>query len=161
MRVLFVWSDLKASMSRSTFWASPWTRMWFWNFLRASSSSMLWKSISSTTQLRGKTIHGTKMTGCSQISHFMCGNSQFLIAWFVHLIRSWFWRYSKLKSQWYSLQDIPVELLLSIAQKFPDHLPAEALPLKKEVSHADRRVGDEPSLGQVLDAFFWLPESST
>lgn len=46
-----VWSNLKASMSRSTFWASPWTRMWFWNFLRASSSSMPWKSISSTTQL--------------------------------------------------------------------------------------------------------------
>lgn len=45
------WSYLKASMSRSTFWASPWTRMWFWNFLSASSSSMLWKSISSTTQL--------------------------------------------------------------------------------------------------------------
>lgn len=48
------WSYLKASMSRSTFWASPWTRMWFWNFLRASSNSMPWKSISSTTQLAHK-----------------------------------------------------------------------------------------------------------
>lgn len=44
-------SHLKASMSLSTFWASPWTRTWAWNFLRASSSSMPEKSISSTTQL--------------------------------------------------------------------------------------------------------------
>lgn len=45
-------SYLKASMSRSTFWASPCTRMCAWNLRRASSSSMLEKSISSTTQLR-------------------------------------------------------------------------------------------------------------
>lgn len=44
-------SYLKASMSRSTFCASPCTRMWAWNFRRASSSSMPEKSISSTTQL--------------------------------------------------------------------------------------------------------------
>lgn len=44
-------SHLKASMSLSTFCASPWTRTWAWNFLRASSSSMPEKSISSTTQL--------------------------------------------------------------------------------------------------------------
>lgn len=43
--------DLNASMSRSTFWASPWTRMCAWNLRRASSSSMAEKSISSTTQL--------------------------------------------------------------------------------------------------------------
>lgn len=46
-------SYLKASIRRSTFWASPWTRMWAWNFLSASSSSMPEKSISSTTQLEG------------------------------------------------------------------------------------------------------------
>lgn len=46
------WPYLKASMSRSTFWASPCTRMCAWNLRRASSSSMLEKSISSTTQLR-------------------------------------------------------------------------------------------------------------
>lgn len=39
-------------MSRSTFWASPCTRIWAWNLRRASSSSMAEKSISSTTQLR-------------------------------------------------------------------------------------------------------------
>lgn len=44
-------SYLKASISRSTFCASPCTRMWAWNFRRASSSSMPEKSISSTTQL--------------------------------------------------------------------------------------------------------------
>lgn len=42
---------LKASISRSTFCASPWTLMCAWNFLSASSSSIAEKSISSTTQL--------------------------------------------------------------------------------------------------------------
>lgn len=44
-------AHLKASMSLSTFCASPCTRTWAWNFLKASSSSMPEKSISSTTQL--------------------------------------------------------------------------------------------------------------
>lgn len=39
-------------MSLSTFWASPWTLIWAWNFLRASSRSIPEKSISSTTQLK-------------------------------------------------------------------------------------------------------------
>jgi len=43
---------LKASIKRSTFWASPCTRMWDWNFRKASSSSIPEKSISSTTQLQ-------------------------------------------------------------------------------------------------------------
>ena len=65
------------------------------------------------------------------------------------------------KQESYLLQDIPVELFLSIAEKLPDHLPAQALPLQKEVRDTDRRVGDEPSLSQVLNAFFWLPEWHT
>ena len=53
---------LKASMSLSTFWASPWTRIWAWNFRRASSSSVPEKSISSTTQLRDKDRTGIRNT---------------------------------------------------------------------------------------------------
>lgn len=56
------------------------------------------------------------------------------------------------------LEDVSVELLLPIAQKFSDHLPAQSLPLKQEVSHADRCVGDESPLSQVLDALLWLPD---
>lgn len=71
MLCVSVWSNLKASISRSTFWASPWTRMWFWNFLSASSSSMLWKSISSTTQLVHKgTDGGIKMKNKDGIQQF-------------------------------------------------------------------------------------------
>lgn len=43
---------LKASTSRSTRWASPWTLIWAWNFRRASSRSIPEKSISSRTQLK-------------------------------------------------------------------------------------------------------------
>ncbi len=60
----------------------------------------------------------------------------------------------------YSLQDISVELFLSIAEKFSNHLPAQPLPLQQEVSHTNRRVGDESPLSQVLDALFWLPDKS-
>lgn len=60
----------------------------------------------------------------------------------------------------YSLQDVPVELLLPIAEELSDHLPAQPLPLQQEVSPPDRRVGDEAPLGQVLDALFWLPDES-
>lgn len=44
-------SHLYASISRSTFCASPWTLMCAWNFRSPSSSSRPEKSISSTTQL--------------------------------------------------------------------------------------------------------------
>lgn len=60
----------------------------------------------------------------------------------------------------YSLQDISVELFLSIAEKFSNHLPAQPLPLQQEVSHANRCVRDESPLRQVLDALFWLPDKS-
>lgn len=69
--------DLNASMSRSTFWASPWTRMCAWNFRRASSSSMAEKSISSTTQLEQRWMAcessqahggGTSSTGLKVLS---------------------------------------------------------------------------------------------
>lgn len=55
------------------------------------------------------------------------------------------------------LQNIPVELLLPITQEFPDHLPAQALPLQQEVCHAHRCVGDESPFRQILDALLWLP----
>lgn len=58
------------------------------------------------------------------------------------------------------LQDISVELLLSIAKKFANHLPAQPLPLQQEVRHANRGVGDEAPLRQVLDALLWFPEKS-
>lgn len=48
-------TNLKASISLSTFWASPWTLICAWNFLKASSMSIPEKSISSTTQLRKHT----------------------------------------------------------------------------------------------------------
>lgn len=61
---------------------------------------------------------------------------------------------------YYLLQDVSVELLLSISQKFSDHLPAQPLPLQQEVSHTNRCVRDEAPLSQVLDALFWLPDTS-
>lgn len=60
----------------------------------------------------------------------------------------------------YLLQDISVELFLSIAEKFSNHLPAQPLPLQQEVSHTNRGVRDEPPLRQILDALFWLPDKS-
>lgn len=56
-------------MSRSTFCASPCTRMCAWNFLSASSSSMAEKSISSTTQLKqGKATSVSSATACAGLS---------------------------------------------------------------------------------------------
>lgn len=49
---LSTFTYLNASTNLSTFWASPWTFICAWNFLRASSRSIPEKSISSTTQLR-------------------------------------------------------------------------------------------------------------
>lgn len=61
--------NLKASMSRSTFCASPCTRMCAWNFLSASSNSMAEKSISSTTQLKqGKATSVSSATACVGLS---------------------------------------------------------------------------------------------
>lgn len=59
-------SDLKASIRRSTFWASPCTLMCAWNLRSASSSSMAEKSISSTTQLRRNTSRKLCCWKCSQ-----------------------------------------------------------------------------------------------
>ena len=58
------------------------------------------------------------------------------------------------------LQDISVELLLSVAKEFTNHLPAEAFPLQQEVGHAHRGVGNKPSLSQVLDSLLWLPKKN-
>lgn len=54
------------------------------------------------------------------------------------------------------LQDVPVELLLAVAQEFPNHLAAEALPLEQEVCHPDGGVRDEASGDQELDPFVWV-----
>lgn len=54
------------------------------------------------------------------------------------------------------LQDVPVELLLAVAQEFPNHLPAEALPLQQEVCHPNGGVRDEASGDQELDPFVWV-----
>lgn len=61
----------------------------------------------------------------------------------------------------YSLQHVPVELLLSVAQKLANHLSAQPFPLKQEVSHANRGVRDEPPLRQVLNTFLWLSGRDT
>lgn len=121
---------------------------------------MLWKSISSTTQLPQKkteAFKGTEITAFfSEFSFYLpCKSKSFILCALFHALEV-------LKTQdSYLLQDIPVELFLSIAEELPDHLPAQALPLQEKVSHTDRRVGDEPPLSQVLDAFFWLPERNT
>lgn len=54
------------------------------------------------------------------------------------------------------LQDVPVELLLAVAQELPDHLAAEALPLQQEVSNPNGGVWDEASGDQELDPFVWV-----
>lgn len=54
------------------------------------------------------------------------------------------------------LQNIPVELLLAVAQEFPNHLAAEALPLQQEVCHPNGGVWDEASGDQELDPFVWV-----
>lgn len=54
------------------------------------------------------------------------------------------------------LQDVPVELLLAVAQELADHLAAEALPLQQEMCHPNGRVRDEPSGDQELDPFVWV-----
>lgn len=56
------------------------------------------------------------------------------------------------------LQDVPVELLLAVAQELPDHLAAEALPLEQEVCHPNGGVRDEASGDQELDPFVWVSE---
>lgn len=43
----------------------------------------------------------------------------------------------------HSLQHVPVELLLAVAQELPYHLAAEAFALEEEVGHTDRGVRDE------------------
>lgn len=59
----------------------------------------------------------------------------------------------------YLLQDVSVELFLSIAEEFSNHLPAQPLSLEQEVGHTNRRVRDEPPLSQILDALFWFPDA--
>lgn len=56
------------------------------------------------------------------------------------------------------LQDVPVELLLAVAQELPNHLSAEALPLEEEVCHPNGGVWDEASGDQELDPFVWVSE---
>lgn len=51
------------------------------------------------------------------------------------------------------LQNIPVELLLAVAQELPNHLAAEALALQQEVCHPNGGVWDEASRDQELDPF--------
>lgn len=60
-----------------------------------------------------------------------------------------------------SLQHIAVELLLPVAQKLADHLPAEAFALQQEVRHPDWRVRHEATLDEVLDALLRLPGGGT
>ena len=55
------------------------------------------------------------------------------------------------------LQNVPVELLLSVAQELPNHLPAQALPLQQEVGDAHRGVRDKVPVDQILDPLLWLP----
>lgn len=43
----------------------------------------------------------------------------------------------------HSLQHVPVELLLAVAQELSYHLAAEAFPLEEEVGHTDGGVRDE------------------
>jgi len=56
------------------------------------------------------------------------------------------------------LQDVPVELLLAVAQELPNHLAAEALALEQEVCHPNGGVRDEASGDQELDPFVWVSE---
>lgn len=56
------------------------------------------------------------------------------------------------------LQDVPVELLLAVAQELPNHLAAEALPLEQEVCNPNGGVWDEASGDQELDPFVWVSE---
>lgn len=59
----------------------------------------------------------------------------------------------------HSLQHVAVELLLAVAQELSDHLPAEALPLQKEVGHSDGGIRDEASRDQELDTLVWVSAS--
>lgn len=56
------------------------------------------------------------------------------------------------------LQDVPVELLLAVAQELPNHLAAEAFPLEQEVCHSNGGVRYEASGDQKLDPFVWVSE---
>lgn len=55
------------------------------------------------------------------------------------------------------LENVAVELLLPVAEKLANHLPAQALALQDEVSDPDWRVREEPSLNEVLDPLLRLP----
>lgn len=57
----------------------------------------------------------------------------------------------------YSLKDISVELQLAVPQELSNHLSAQALPLKQEVSHSDGRVRDETTRDQEVYASLWVP----
>ncbi len=65
-------THLKASIRRSTFCASPWTRIWAWNFRKASSSSITEKSSSSTTQLQQTNVMSTH--ACCMPQLHVCTN---------------------------------------------------------------------------------------
>ena len=56
-----------------------------------------------------------------------------------------------------SLQDVPVEVQLAVAQELSNHLPAQALPLQQEVGDAHRGVRDKVPVDQILDPLLWLP----
>lgn len=56
-----------------------------------------------------------------------------------------------------SLEDISVELFLSVTQELANHLPTQAFPLEQEVGHTHWSVWNKVSLYQILDAFFWFP----
>lgn len=57
---------------------------------------------------------------------------------------------------WNSLQDISVELFLSVSKELANHLPTQAFPLEQEMRHAYRSVWNKVPLNQILDAFFWF-----
>lgn len=56
-----------------------------------------------------------------------------------------------------SLEDIAVELFLSVTQELANHLPTQAFPLEQEMGHTHWSVWNKVSLYQILDAFFWFP----
>lgn len=56
-----------------------------------------------------------------------------------------------------SLEDISVELFLSVTQELANHLSTQAFPLQQEVSHTHWSVWNKVSFYQILDAFFWFP----
>lgn len=59
-----------------------------------------------------------------------------------------------------SLKNISVELFLSVAKEFANHLPTQAFPLQEEVGNTHRSVRDVASFNQILDPLFWLPRDT-